>query len=105
MRSQDRFQKKYLKLSGVTQPSGTHEKAAAAAKRSLYPFKISTLAKLTEMVEDLVCHLPFAVQILQVGFMKDPRSDIATVGAMAQNLTFKVSFLQTGLAIWQKHDK
>ena len=101
----DRFQKKYLKLSGVTQPSGTREKAVAAAKRSLYPFKVSTLAKLTEMVEDLVRHLSFAVQILQVSLMKDSRSDIAAVGAMTQNLTFKVSFLQTEFAIWQKDDK
>lgn len=77
----------------------------AAAKRSLYPFKVSTLAKLTEMVEDLVRHLSFAVQILQVSLMKDSRSDIAAVGAMTQTLTFKVISLQDEFAIWQKDDR
>jgi hypothetical protein len=101
----DRFQKKYRKLLSITQPAGTREKAAAAAKTSLYPFKVSTLAKLTEMVEDLVRHLSFAVQILQVSIMKDSRSDIAAVGAMTQNLTFKVNFLQEEFAIWQKDEK
>lgn len=101
----DRFQKKYRKVLNVTQPAGTREKAVAAAKRSLYPFKVSTLAKLTEMVEDLVRHLSFAVQILQVSLMKDSRSDIAAVGTMTQNLTFKVISLQEEFAIWHKDDK
>jgi hypothetical protein len=101
----DRFQKKYRKLLGVNQPAGTREKAAAAAKRTLYPFKVSTLAKLTEIVEDLVRHLSFAVQILQVSLMKDSRSEIAAVGAMTQTLTFQVSSLEADFKIWQKDDK
>jgi len=101
----DRFQKKNRKLLSVTQPTGTRERAAAAAKRSLYPFKVSTLAKLTEMVEDLVRHLAFAVQILQVSLLNDSRNEIAAVGAMTQTLTFKVGSLQKEFTIWQKDDK
>jgi archaellum biogenesis ATPase FlaH len=57
------------------------------------------------MVEDLVRHLSFAVQILQVSLIEASRGDIAAVGAMTQTLTSKVSALEADFKIRQKDDK
>lgn len=100
-----RFEKKYHKLKGVDHPAGLREKTAAATKRTLYPFKISTLAKVTEMVDDLLHHLSFAVQILQVDLVKASRSDIAAVGVLTQALDSKVDSIQANVETWQKNDK
>jgi hypothetical protein len=99
------LEKRCAKLQASAQPSGLREKAAAVTKRALYPFKASTLAKVSETVNDLLDQLSLAVQALHLDLSVSSHSQLADVANQVGGVTAQLGNIQHDLSEWRRDDQ
>jgi hypothetical protein len=99
------LEKRCAKLQASAQPSGLREKAAAVTKRTLYPFKASTLAKVSETVNDLLDQLSLAVQALHLDLGISSHSQLVDVANQVGGVTAQLGDIQRDLSGWRRDDQ
>jgi hypothetical protein len=97
--------KRCTKLQASAQPSGLREKAAAVTKRALYPFKASTLAKVSETVNDLLDQLSLAVQALHLDLGISSHSQLVDVANQVGGVMAQLGDIQHDLSEWRRDDQ
>lgn len=76
----DSLEKKYEKVRAVDQPSGFRERVKAVTMRTTYPFKVSTIAKVSETVHELRNRLMLALQVSQLDTGVEARAELSAIG-------------------------
>jgi hypothetical protein len=71
----------------------------------LYPFKASTLAKVSEAVNDVLDQLALAVQTLHLGLSSSSHSQLINVAHQVNEVAAQLSGLQQDLSGWRKDDQ
>jgi hypothetical protein len=97
--------KRCTKLQASAQPSNLREKALAVTKRALYPFKASTLAKVSETVNDLLDQLSVAIQALHLGLSMSTNSQLVDVADQVGGMTAQLGNIQHDLSEWRRDDQ
>jgi hypothetical protein len=99
------LEKRCAKLQASGQPSSARERAAAVTKRTLYPFKASTLAKVSEAVNDVLDQLALAVQTLHLGLSSSSHSQLINVAHQVDEVAAQLSSLKQDLSEWRHDDQ
>lgn len=99
------LEKRCAKLKAFGQPSNLREKAAAVTKRTLYPFKASTLAKVSEAVNDVLDQLALAVQTLHLGLSSSSHGQLVNVASRVDDVAAQLSELKQDLSGWRHDDQ
>jgi hypothetical protein len=99
------LEKRSAKLQASGEPTSFRERAAAVTKRTLYPFKASTLAKVSEAVNDVLDQLALAVQTLQLGLSSSSHSQLINVAHQVDEVTAQLSSLKQDLLEWRQDDQ
>ena len=81
------------KVRVVAVQDGWRDKAKAQFRRTLYPFKESTLAKLRELSSETRDNLNLALNVLQVDASAASMSKLDSLGLQAANISVNVDFL------------
>jgi hypothetical protein len=97
--------KRCTKLQGAGQPASFRERAAAVTKRTLYPFKASTLAKVSEAVNDVLDQLALAVQTLHLGLSSSNHGQLANVVCRVDGVAAQLDELKHDLSEWRQDDQ
>jgi hypothetical protein len=99
------LEKRCNKLRASGQPTNLRERAAAVTKRTLYPFKVSTLAKVSEAVNDVLDRLSLAVQSLHLGLSVSSHSQLRGVADQVDDVVVQLSGLKHDLSEWRRDDQ
>ena len=99
------LEKRCAKLQASSQPTNIRERAAAVTKRALYPFKASTLAKVSEAVNDVLDQLALAVQTLHLGISSSDHSQLVNVAGRVDDVAAQLSELKLDLSGWRHDDQ
>lgn len=81
------------KVRGVAVQDGWRDKAKAQFRRTLYPFKESTLAKLRELSSETRDNLNLALNVLQIDASAASLSKMDSLGLQAARISANVDFL------------
>lgn len=81
------------------------ERAAAVTKRALYPFKASTLAKVSEAVNDILDQLALAVQTLHLGISSSSHGQLVNLASQVDDVAAQLSELKQDLTEWRHDDQ
>jgi hypothetical protein len=103
--SMQALEKRCAKLQAAAHSSGLREKTASVTKRALYPFKASTLAKVSETVNDLLDQLSLAVQALQLGLSISSHVQLFDVANQVNNVVAQLGTVQHDLSEWRRDDQ
>ncbi|SMR60828.1 unnamed protein product [Zymoseptoria tritici ST99CH_1E4] len=76
-----KLSKKLQKLQTHDKPQGSRQRLWAEFQRGSYPFKASTLAKLREIVDDVMERLKLALQVLQLDVSISSQKTLLVVAA------------------------
>ena len=87
------LKKKLDKVRVVAVQDGWRDKAKAQFRRTLYPFKESTLAKLRELSNETRDNLNLALNLLQIDASAASLSKMDSLGLQAANISANVDFL------------
>lgn len=99
------LEKRCAKLKASSQPTSTRERVAAVTKRTLYPFKASTLAKVSEAVNDVIDQLALAVQTLHLGLSSSSHGQLVNVASRVDDVAAQLSELKQDLSGWRQDDQ
>lgn len=99
------LEKRCAKLQASSQPTTFRERAATVTKRTLYPFKASTLAKVSEAVNDVLDQLALAVQTLHLGLSSSSHDQLANVASRVDDVAAQLSELKQDLSGWRHDDQ
>lgn len=87
------LEKKLDKVRVVALQAGWKDKAKAHFRRTLYPFKESTLAKLRELSSETRDNLSLALNVLQIDASAASLRGLDLLGRQAANISANVDFL------------
>ena len=93
-----KLSQKFQKLRKYGQQSGFREKAWTELQRAWYPFRASTLAKLREIVADVLERLKLAVQVLQLDVSTTSQRILKSVAADTNNIVDRTVAIATSVA-------
>jgi hypothetical protein len=99
------LEKRCAKLQASGQPTSIRERAAAVKKRTLYPFKASTLAKVSEAVNDVLDQLALAVQMLHLGLSSSSHDHLVNVAYRVDDVAAQLGELKQNLSEWRHDDQ
>lgn len=99
------LEKRCAKVQASSQPLNLRERAAAVTKRALYPFKASTLAKVSEAVNDVLDQLALAVQTLHLGLSSSSHGQLANLASQVDDVAAQLSELKQDLTEWRHDDQ
>lgn len=99
------LEKRCAKLQASGQPTSLREKATAVTKRTFYPFKASTLAKVSEAVNDVLDQLALAVQTLHLGLSSSSHGQLASVACRVDDVAVQLGELKQNLLEWRNDDQ
>ena len=99
------LEKRSAKLQASSQPTNFRERAVTVTKRTLYPFKASTLAKVSEAVNDVLDQLALAVQTLHLGLSSSSYGQLVNVASRVDDVAAQLSELKQDLSGWRNDDQ
>jgi len=99
------LEKRCAELKASSQPTGFRERADAVTKRALYPFKASTLVKVSEAVNDILDQLALAVQTLHLGLSSSSHGQLVNVAHQVDEVVAHLSELKQDLSEWRHDDQ
>ena len=88
-----KLSRKSQKLRKYKEPVGVRQKAWAELQRSWYPFRTSTLAKLREIVNDVLEQLNMALQVLQLDSSTSSQKTLTQVVTRTQTIEASITRL------------
>ena len=99
------LEKRFAKLRTSGQPTSLRERTVAVTKRTLYPFKASTLAKVSEAVNDMLDQLSIAVQSLHLGLSVSTHGQLLNVVDQVDEVKVQLGDLKLDLSEWRRDDQ
>ena len=98
-----KLSRKSQKLRKYGQPEGVRQKAWTELQRAWYPFRASTLARLREIVADVLERLKLAIDILQLDVSTTSQRTLKSVAADTSNLVSRTVAIATSVAHVSAH--
>jgi ankyrin repeat protein len=99
------LEKRCTKLHASNQSMTIRERAVAVTKRTIYPFKASTLAKVSEAVDELLEILSLAVQALHLDLSASTSHQLGDVSNKVDDVSDQLSCLQLDVSNWRRDDQ
>ena len=100
-----KLSRKSQKLRKYGQPEGFRQKAWAELQRAWYPFRASTLARLREIVADVLERLKLAIDVLQLDVSTTSQRTLKSVAADTSNLVSCTVAIATSVAHVSAHSQ
>ena len=94
----NRLSQKLRKLQTYQQPQGFRQKVWSDMQRLHYPFKVSTLNKLREIVDDAQRNLQLTVQLLDIGVTLGIQEITARIETSAKDVATRTIAIETNLS-------
>lgn len=104
-RSVEGLGKTFNKVKVAEQPEGLRSKMRAVTKRAAYPFKASTLAKLSEKVDEMLKHLSLTVQILHLDLSASSTNALSDICSQLDDLDVNLQQFRSEAHDWQQKSK
>ncbi|KJX98546.1 ankyrin repeat protein [Zymoseptoria brevis] len=92
-----RLSKKLQKLQTHEKPQGFRQRLWSEFQRGSYPFKASTLAKLREIVDDVMERLKPALQVLQLDVSINSQKTLLVVAADTKETAKRTAFIESAV--------
>ncbi|SMY29321.1 unnamed protein product [Zymoseptoria tritici ST99CH_1A5] len=92
-----KLSKKLQKLQTHEKPQGLRQRLWSEFQRGSYPFKASTLAKLREIVDDVMERLKLALQVLQLDVIISSQKTLLVVAADTKETAKRTAFIESAV--------
>ncbi|SMR63968.1 unnamed protein product [Zymoseptoria tritici ST99CH_3D1] len=92
-----KLSKKLQKLQTHDKPQGSRQRLWAEFQRGSYPFKASTLAKLREIVDEVMERLKLALQVLQLDVTISSQKTLLVVAADTKETAKRTAFIESAV--------
>jgi hypothetical protein len=99
------LEKRCAKLQASGQPTSFRERKIAVTKRTVYPFKASTLAKVSEAVNDMLDQLSIAVQSLHLGLSVSTHDRLLKVADQVDDVKVQLGGIKLDISEWRRDDQ